>query len=350
MQLSFGPDSISPASFRIEDIDTLADAQLDAAPFGIICLDAEGTVLRYNLYEARLARLDANQVLGCDFFTEIARCTRGPGFEGHFRNVVSGVATEEDFRFTYVFDFSFGAQEVGVEIVAFAEVQRFYLLINRRSVQLPRVEATDLGTLQAELAPLEHEQGVRRDGLERRHVDVPIAFFTALRATFSKVAPEAWPTFAHEWGVQWGRRAAIDLEGLALEQNNQTLSAIPMKDLLAGEYFDTRGWGKLAFDFAAIRDGLFELALARSALAEAVPGASAQPTCALIGGAAAGLFGHVANKRLVAREVACAAKGAKSCIFFVVATERANTLDELIALHGASPNALRQALRGKKAT
>jgi photoactive yellow protein len=343
-------DSPPATIFRIDEIDSASDQALDAAPFGVICIDADGTVLRYNLYEARLARLDANQVIGQDFFEDIARCTRGPGFEGHFRSVVAGTATEQDYRFDYVFDFAFGAQRVGVEIVSFPDVARYYLLINRTSVGAVRSQATELATLQRELAPNELELGVRRDELERRYVEVPVAFFAGLRATFSKLAPEAWPTFAHEWGVQWGRRAAIDLEAMALEGGNSSLGTMAMADVvgLAERYFDERGWGKLEFDFSAIREGLFEIYLQRSAMAEALPltslAAGSRPSCALVGGALAGLFSHVAARRLGAREIRCVSCGASACHFVVLAVERLNHLDDAIANSDKSIAAIRRAI------
>ncbi len=344
-------DSTPAETFRIDQIDSASDQALDAAPFGVICIDADGTVLRYNLYEARLARLDANQVIGQDFFEDIARCTRGPGFEGHFRTVVVGNATEQDYRFDYVFDFAFGAQRVGVEIVSFPEVARYYLVINRSSVEGARSQATEVATLQRELAPNELELGVRRDELERRYVEVPVAFFAGLRATFGKLAPEAWPTFAHEWGVQWGRRAAIDLEAMALEGGNSSLGTMAMADMvvLAERYFDERGWGKLEFDFSAIREGLFEIQLQRSALAEAVPHTSlaegARPSCALVGGALAGLFSHVASRRLGAREIRCISCGASACHFVVLAVERLNHLDDVIASGNDSIAAICRAIK-----
>jgi photoactive yellow protein len=354
MELDFTLQSLAPDAFRVEQLDSLSDQALDAAPFGVICLDGEGTVLRYNLYEARLARLDANQVIGRDFFTEIARCTRGPGFEGHFRSIVGGSSADADRYFDYVFDFKFGAQVVGVEIVSFREVERFYLLINRSRVDLPRDAATEVGTLQRQLAPDESSLGVRRDELERRYVNVPAAFFMALRATFTKVAPEAWPVFAHEWGVQWGRRAAIDLEGIALEQKNQSLANLPMSQVvsLTEQYFETGGWGKVSLNFQAIRVGFFEARLERSALAEAIPrtlrSASTQASCALLGGALAGVFGHVASKRLVARECACMSSGAPHCHFVLVAVERSQELDDALVAHGNDVESIQRSLRGRR--
>jgi photoactive yellow protein len=351
---SISPQSAAPTSVDSSDLDSLTDQQLDAVPFGVICLDAEGTILRYNLYESRLARLDVNQVLGRDFFEEVARCTRGPGFEGHFRRVAAGNAMPDDLRFDYVFDFTFGAQTVGVEIVAVSGAPRFYLLINRTRIDERRVDAPEVAVLQRELAPDELDQGLRRDEFEQRAIDVPLVFFTALRATFGKLAPEAWPTFAHEWGIQWGRRAAIDLDAGALEMHNIGLAGRPMKDVAdaVGHYFEARGWGKVQFDFQAIQDGLFEAKVHRSALAEAVPARplsprQGEPACALLAGAFAGVFGHVASRRLASRELRCVTQGAPQCHFVLVAAERAGRLDEALA-ESASIDIIRRTLAKRR--
>lgn len=107
--LSF-PPRIEPVRFAAAQVTTLSDAELDALPFGVICLDREGRVLRYNLAEARMARLDRAQVVGKHFFRRIAPCTATPEFEGRVQAFFAGSQPLE--RFSYLFDFKFGAQQV----------------------------------------------------------------------------------------------------------------------------------------------------------------------------------------------------------------------------------------------
>ena len=129
------PDSTpSPRSFDASSLDRMSEAEIDALPFGVIALDDEGTILRFNLYESLLARLDRNQVLGRSFFNEIARCTRGPAFEGRFQAFVAEPSRRSAERFPFVFDFAFGAQDVVVEITRGSVDDRFYLLVNRTRV------------------------------------------------------------------------------------------------------------------------------------------------------------------------------------------------------------------------
>lgn len=332
------PNQSMSNSLNGASVDTLEDSALDEAAFGIICLDSEGTILRYNLYEARLARLDRNYVLGRNFFNEIARCTRTDGFQGKFRRFVDGSNSPNDQQFEYDFDFAFGAQRVGVELHRVANEDRYYLFINRKSVGPVRAEATELAAALAEISVDESAIGVRRDALERRYVEAPATLFLALRATFNLLAPEAWSLFALEWGTQWGRRVAIDLEADTLESANCALDELPMRTASRriAHYFESRGWGSPEFDFSPANEGLIEIALAGSVLAETVlagRGGRSTPqekACAMFAGVFAGTFSHLASRKLIAREVACRATGAPACAFVLLAAERAANIDDAL--------------------
>jgi PAS domain-containing protein len=55
--------SAAPAPQLFQTIDTMTEKQLDALPHGVIQLDAQGTVLKYNSYEANLAGLTRDRVI-----------------------------------------------------------------------------------------------------------------------------------------------------------------------------------------------------------------------------------------------------------------------------------------------
>jgi photoactive yellow protein len=344
-----------PVSFNLLTIDTRSDQELDTLPFGVICLDEDGTILRYNLYESQFARLDRNQVLGRNFFSEVAQCTRGEAFEGQFRRGVTTGATGSFARFPFLFDFTFGAQDVEIEMVRPAEVPRYYLFVNRRRVSPPRpnLGPGEVAVRQRELAPDEGTKGVRRDPVERRVVEVPWSFFAALRATCDQLAPETWPLFCAEWGVQLGRRLAIDLETAAIASSGQALAELPMSELasMLSRRLAEQGWGKAVFDFAAIREGVLIIEVARSILAEASPqrrstlGPRADLACPLLAGTLGAVVSHVAGRRLAAREVACLSAGDDACRFVVTAHARRGAIDAAIASGSRGVDAIREALR-----
>jgi len=344
------------STFDPHRVDDLSDAELDALSSGVICLDEEGTVLRYNLYESRLARLDRNQVIGRNFFTEVARCTHTGDFEGRIRAFAARGDAVEVERFDFVFDFRFGAQNVKVELTRAADAPRFYLFVNRTSAGGPRpaIPVAQLAAQQRDLAPDEARRGVIRDELERRVVDAPAPLFAALRATCDRLAPETWQLFATEWGVQWGRRTAVDLEASVLESGGRSLREVPMSEVarLVSSYLSERGWGSPFFDFAHTTEGLLVVELERSALAEATPRPprlNRTPdddlACHIVAGCLAGILSSVAGRRLAAREVSCVAGGAPRCAIVLVAHGRRAAVDAALGEGSRGIEPIRAALR-----
>lgn len=93
-------------------IDSLTEDDFDALPFGAIKLAADGRILKYNLYESRLAERDAREVIGQNFFTEVAPCTNVQEFAGRYRQ---GIA-EGKLDTTFPYRFLFPKKVVDVEI------------------------------------------------------------------------------------------------------------------------------------------------------------------------------------------------------------------------------------------
>lgn len=330
--------------FDVSLLDTYDEAQLDDLPFGVICLDERGVILKYNLAEARLARLDRNRVLGKSFFRQIAPCTQTSDFEGRFRTLIAGGESRTSFR--YLFDFKFGAQEVSIDMVRTAS-RRVYVCVNRTGFRAARPEFQDVAApRQAELAPGEAAFGVRRDESDQRFVMLPTSALRALRMTWDKIAPQGWALFSNEWGSRWGRLAVLDIETELLETRGCTLDELPLTEALAllRIRFEQEGWGRLSFDVtspAVTTRGAAWVTLERSALAEAA-GQSDVPRCQLIAGVLRAMLGHTSKRVLAIREVRCAAQGAPCCEFLAVAHPRRAQLDEAVADATSVADALEQ--------
>lgn len=326
------PEPELPPPFDPLEVDRKTDAELDALPFGVICLDAASTVLRYNLAEARLARLDRAEVLGRHFFLEVAPCTNVPAFEGRVRAFLGAPEAGRAEGFSFLFDFQFGAQEVDIELVR-AGAARVYLLVNRRRFLPPRPDLPEgfAAPLQRELAPHEAEFGVRRDEGEGRVVEVRANFFGSLRSTWSRIAPRGWHLFSREWGLQWGRLAVVDLEVEALEELGKSLRELPVRAVAErfGAYMQRQGWGLFTVDFSPSARGAFVVHVERSALAESI-GRSDGPRCYLLAGMLCALFNHLAQKLLAVEEVCCRAQGAERCSFVVVGRPRRAALHDAL--------------------
>ena len=90
--------------------DVPAD-ELDALPYGLIVLDREGAVLFYNETESQMAGFAKEQVVGRNFFQDVAPCTRIQAFQGRFESFVRGELGRVTF-FDFAFHFEHGTQNV----------------------------------------------------------------------------------------------------------------------------------------------------------------------------------------------------------------------------------------------
>ena len=327
------PSSRSPQSFDLLSLPVMNGEELDVLPFGVIGLDRAGMVRKYNLAEARFARLDRNQVLGKSFFEKVAPCTATPEFQGRVVDFVREGNRAPTLKFPYVFDFRFGAQEVEVELVRGRGEGEVFICVNRRRF-LPRrsnVPSVKLAPVQQDLAPLESKLGVMRDDNQRRIVHLTPIFFESLRAAWDPASPE-WAAFGEAWGVAWGRRAVVDLETEVLEAFDRLLRELPMVTVVEviASHLRKHGWGQLGVDFAPSKRGVFLLQLQRNAYAEAL-GTAGSPQCQLFSGFFMAIFSHLANKRLVAREVRCIAQGHAQCEFVVGSSERSPAIEAAVS-------------------
>lgn len=106
------PDTLGRA--ELERIEDLSPEELDARPFGVIGLDASGTVLSYNHYESQLTGRQPQNVIGKNFFTQVAPCTNVQNFAGKFREGVE--KGELHVTFPYRFDFEMEPRNVVVTL------------------------------------------------------------------------------------------------------------------------------------------------------------------------------------------------------------------------------------------
>lgn len=312
------------------ELEHLSESSLDQLPYGVIALDLEGRVVRYNQAESRFARLDRRQVLGRMFFREVAPCTATPEFQGRFQALAESGAPGDTAQFTYIFDFKFGAQLVEIELLRTAAHPWILVLVNRQRFMARRQELPQgfAAPLQSELAAEEGAEGVLRGPREARVVPVAASIFSALRSAWDRLEPEGWRVFNEEWGFQWGRLAVVELETQASESDDKALRELTMQEVVdrLSELLARQGLGRLSVDFGPSRRGAFLVHLERSAIAEAV-GFSETPRCDFLSGYLRAVFSHLARKLVVVREAACSAQGHARCSFVVASGSREEALE-----------------------
>jgi chemotaxis family two-component system sensor kinase Cph1 len=88
---------------RLREVEHLTPEELDRLPFGVIKVDRAGTILAYNAAESNLAGRTAAEVLGRNFFVDVAPCTNVPTFADRFRQGIARGGLRDVFPFTFRF-------------------------------------------------------------------------------------------------------------------------------------------------------------------------------------------------------------------------------------------------------
>lgn len=123
-RVRFEPDDLQNAMANI------SDEEIDSLMYGAIELDAEGTILTYNQAESELTGRKPADVIGRNFFNDVAPCTRSNEFSGRF---FEGVKTGDfNAAFEYVFDYEMEPTKVRIIMIRSAVRETYWLLIKRK--------------------------------------------------------------------------------------------------------------------------------------------------------------------------------------------------------------------------
>lgn len=121
--VSFGEDNIENALAR------MSKAQLDSVAFGAIQLDKDGNILQYNAAEGDITGRDPGQVIGKNFFRDVAPCTNRPEFKGRFtEGVKSG---DLNVMFEYTFDYEMKPTKVKVHMKKALTGDTYWVFVKR---------------------------------------------------------------------------------------------------------------------------------------------------------------------------------------------------------------------------
>jgi photoactive yellow protein len=75
--------------------------KLDSLPFGTILVDSDGTILFYNREEEEKAGMSRADVIGKNFFTEVAPCAQVRDFYDQFKEAVKALGVIASFKFHF---------------------------------------------------------------------------------------------------------------------------------------------------------------------------------------------------------------------------------------------------------
>ncbi len=116
-------------------VDNLPTGDLDSLPFGLIQLDRNGRILKFNQTEAQLARINRDRQIGRSFFDDLAPCTKVREFYGRFEEGLKNRALYETFGF--VFKFDHGWRNVAITLFYSSKTDSVWVLISQTSVTPP---------------------------------------------------------------------------------------------------------------------------------------------------------------------------------------------------------------------
>jgi photoactive yellow protein len=108
-RVELDPDAI------VREAANLTAADLDELPFGTIHLDPAGMIRSYNRAEEKISGRKRQDVVGRNFFRDVAPCTRVQRFFGTFQEGVSRKELNEIFDFS--FRFPAGTRDVRIRMI-----------------------------------------------------------------------------------------------------------------------------------------------------------------------------------------------------------------------------------------
>lgn len=125
--------SLNIIGFGKDDIDNvlskLTSKEVDQLAFGAVQLDAKGNILQYNAAEASITGRDAKDVMGKNFFRDVAPCTGTPAFKGLFdKGVREG---NLNTMFEYTFDYKMTPTKVKIHMKKAIAGDSYWIFVKR---------------------------------------------------------------------------------------------------------------------------------------------------------------------------------------------------------------------------
>lgn len=105
-------------------LENMSADELDALPFGVIRMESGGIVQNYNLFESELAGLNRDQVIGKDFFVQVAPCTNNFMVREKYTEMDSSL----DETIPYVFTYKMTPTKVSLRLLGTKDAT-WYLLV-----------------------------------------------------------------------------------------------------------------------------------------------------------------------------------------------------------------------------
>jgi len=138
------PCAEKTGAFPVEDFSQAAPEFLDTLPFGVIRVDGAGKILSYSRGEAAYSGLSPSKVIGKNFFTQVAPCTKVKEFAGELEKLRATRANGTT-GLSFVFKFPKGTALMSIVVIYEASSDISTLLIRPVGSFAPLYSDQDLG-------------------------------------------------------------------------------------------------------------------------------------------------------------------------------------------------------------
>ena len=98
-------------------------------PFGAVLCDRTGKIIRYNQAEMMITVRDPGDLIGKNFFEDIAPCAKGQKFHGKFTE--GAQIGQINTMFEYAFDYKMDPVKVRIHLKSEASGEGIWILIKR---------------------------------------------------------------------------------------------------------------------------------------------------------------------------------------------------------------------------
>lgn len=104
-------------------------SRAELLPFGAVLVNQQGDVMRYNHVESGISGRNVGDVVGRNFFNDVAPCAKGQTFYNHFfRAVADG---HVNTMFDYQFDYKMQATNVRIHMKSADAARGIWIFIKR---------------------------------------------------------------------------------------------------------------------------------------------------------------------------------------------------------------------------
>ncbi len=129
----YTPKSGAAVRFNSNDLKrmlgSMSQKDMDALSFGAVEVDKNGKILRYNKAEGQITGRDPKEVIGQNFFKDVAPCTDSHEFGGKFNQGVK--EGKLDTLFEYTFDYKMRPTKVKVHMIKTPGSDSYWIFVKR---------------------------------------------------------------------------------------------------------------------------------------------------------------------------------------------------------------------------